>query len=235
MKIDLTGTIFGRLRVLYYVGNDKRGKRMWKCVCSCNGINQIVARTETLNSGHSKSCGCLKQEMSKLRLTKHGMRDKTEYKTWLNMRNRCNNPNSDDYPYYGGRGISVTKSWDDFSVFLSDMGEKPNLDYSIERIDKDGNYCKENCRWAVHLEQVRNRGKSRSNTSGTTGVYKYIYESYSAWCSTWCDLEGNAHRKYFSVKKYGDISAKERAIEFRRLKILELNSMGAGYSEKHGT
>jgi hypothetical protein len=95
---------------------------------------------------------------------KHGgyKEQTTEYTSWNAMKNRCNNSNHQSYSRYGGRGIVYDPSWNDFKNFLADMGSKPNSKLELERIDNDKNYCKENCRWATHKEQTRNRGGKRA-------------------------------------------------------------------------
>ena len=90
-----------------------------------------------------------------------------EYSIWMNMRARCNNPKNNRYQTYGARGIRVCESWEaDFVNFLSDMGRRPSKDYSLDRIDNNGNYEPGNCRWATRKEQCRNRTTSRFLTCG---------------------------------------------------------------------
>jgi hypothetical protein len=89
---------------------------------------------------------------------KHGMRQSPEYNTWVGMKARCYNPEHEKYKYYGGRGITICDEWRfNFRTFLKDMGKRPSLHHSIDRIDNDGNYCKKNCRWATREQQRVNR------------------------------------------------------------------------------
>ena len=111
---------------------------------------------------------------NKLVRESHGLSHSSEYSTWNSMIQRCNNKKSKEYKNYGGRGISVCDKWlNSFSCFYNDMGRKPSKDYSIDRINNEGNYEPKNCRWATWTQQTNNTRKRVNNTSGHTGVYFY--------------------------------------------------------------
>ena len=152
--IDLTGKTFGRLSVVKRNGS-KYGKPAWLCQCNCG--NTITIASRALASGNTKSCGCLKRELQ----TKHSLCDSPEYKVWIKMRNRCNNPKNDGFATYGGRGIKVCSRWNDFKYFISDMGERPTPKHQIDRINNDDDYSPENCRWVLPNVNARNRSTTK--------------------------------------------------------------------------
>ena len=152
---DLTGIRMERLTITNKAGVDKRGEVLWNCLCDCG--NEFIALGGNLRSGHTKSCGCLKLEGNNL---KHGMCGTRVYGIWGKLIQRCTNPNSTHYQYYGGRGIKVCDSWLTFENFYADMGDPPSEDSTIDRINNDGNYCKENCCWRTPKEQARNRSSN---------------------------------------------------------------------------
>jgi hypothetical protein len=156
--IDITGQRFGRLTVIKRVGRKNDGHAAWQCRCDC-GTKTIVSGS-SLRKGDSQSCGCLKPTVITLARMTHGHSRTVEHRTWMNIHYRCNNPDSKDFPNYGGRGIKVCKRWRHFENFLADMGPRPK-GYSIERINNDKNYKPSNCKWIPIGEQQKNQRRTK--------------------------------------------------------------------------
>jgi len=165
--IDLNGRVFDRMTVLRRAHNIDN-QAAWECICVCG--NKTIVRGLSLRRGETRSCGCLCIELR----TKHGLYKTVEYKAWRQMKSRVLNPNGEKYHRYGGRGITVCERWlHSPENFISDMGLRPSVDHSLDRVDNDGPYSPENCRWATRTEQMRNQSCSERNTSGTLGVSFY--------------------------------------------------------------
>lgn len=169
-RIDLTGQKFGRLTVIGYAGKSCTNRALWKCICDCG--NETVAKSDALKSGDKQSCGCLnsenKSKWCKARNTTHGMTHTRLYTVWCDMRRRCNNPKAPEYKNYGERGIRVCEQWEnDFQTFYDWAminGYNENAvrgDCTIDRIDVNGDYCPENCRFVDSLVQGSNKRNNR--------------------------------------------------------------------------
>ncbi len=167
---DISGQTFGRLTVVSLPPVKLKGEKyQWRCRCSCGGWTFV--RIDRLNSGHTKSCGCIKKERIAAvgrRRKVHGLSRRfgnSHYRRWEGIKQRTGNPRSRDYAGYGGRGIGFHKPWaDSFILFKSwlddNLGPCPD-GHSLDRIDNNGNYEPNNLRWASALTQTRNRRKQR--------------------------------------------------------------------------
>ena len=178
---NLLGQRFSHLTVVEQCESNK-GQRMWKCKCDCG--NFAIVRTHDLMRGNTKSCGCLKrvhcEENGKKMLTKHGLsringKKARLFRIWSGIKTRCYNRNDKAYQKYGGRGILICDEWLDFKSFHAwALNNGYNDTLSIERIDVNGNYCPENCKWIALPEQTRNRTTSRKFT--INGITKTMSE-----------------------------------------------------------
>ena len=151
---DLTGQRFKKLLVISRGASYAGGGARWNCLCDCGKTKLIAAAT--LKNGESGSCGCGRE--------KHRMTGSREHDAWRNMRRRCLTKTHPEFPNYGGRGILICARWNDFASFYADMGPAP-AGLSLERIDVNGHYCPENCKWGTTAEQTRNKRVNHSITA----------------------------------------------------------------------
>lgn len=163
---NLIGQRFGRLVVESFSHSNKSGNSMWNCKCDCG--NTKVVCGSWLNNGAVSSCGCYRKEKTALLKKSHGFKGTRLYNVWCNIKQRCNNPSYYQFEYYGGRGISICKEWNDsfqaFHDWAIENGYDENAkrgECTIDRIDVNGNYSPDNCRWVSMVVQNRNQRKRR--------------------------------------------------------------------------
>ena len=202
VKNDLTGKRFGRLTV---IGIDDRGDRKtyYNCQCDCGNVKSV--RSDSLISGAIRSCGCMKKEQDLENLTanhSHRMSGTRIYGIWQGIKKRCYNPHEARYDRYGGRGIKMCDEWrESFQAFYdwaTENGYEETL--SIDRIDNNGDYCPENCRWSDTQEQARNRSSNIRITIGN--ATKTLTE--------WCEIfEVDSKMVFARYKRNGFIGIDE--------------------------
>lgn len=154
--IDLTGLRFSRWTAIERRGQTKKRMALWFCQCDCG--NTGLVSSGNLRRGHSTSCGCAHIDS----ITSHNKTRTPEYAAWSMMKSRCYRKNDISYPRYGALGIKVCDRWlNSFENFLADMGERPSAEHSLDRIDSQGNYGPNNCRWSDITTQDNNRRSNR--------------------------------------------------------------------------
>ena len=176
---DITGKKFGKLTALYRLHNYHKKGTYWICVCDCG--NFIETSYDSLHN-NAKSCGCLRKETTSKRFKTHGKRNTRLYNIYKGMKARCYNKNNHKYKNYGGRGITVCKEWlNDFTTFYDwSMSHGYDDTLTIDRIDVNGNYEPDNCRWITNDEQQRNKTTNRLIT----------IDNETHCLKEWCDILG---------------------------------------------
>lgn len=220
--IDMTGWVMkehgvpeSRLTVIK-LEETKNWKPMWRCICSCKDHNEIVACGANLRNGNTLSCGCLQKEKTiKSKLTHGDARKRKQnrlYKIWSDMKERCSNSNNNAYKDYGGRGIIVCNEWEQsyevFKEWAINNGYKSNL--TIDRINVNGNYEPENCRWVTNKIQQNNRRNNR-----------YIkYNGETKTLSEWAEYMGvNVHTLCSRINQQGMPIDEALTVDVNFLKI----------------
>ncbi|EOO11316.1 hypothetical protein [Bacillus cereus] len=212
-KKDLNGKVFGNFIVVREAGRDKWGKVLWLCECQCKNKTQKYLTAYLLESGQVVSCGCVKKERaSKLNPSRGHKKNPQLYNAWQNMKKRCSNP---DNEYYGGRGITYDSRWEDVENFFADMAESWEEGLTLDRIDFNKGYCKENCRWVNMKVQSNNRRNNRY--IDIEGEVKQLWE----WSETtgiaestiWCRYEAGVKGNDLITKNPRPVATKKSGVK----------------------
>lgn len=205
---DLSGSKFNRLSVVNSSHTNELGQRVWECLCDCG--NKVFVTTAKLSNSHTKSCGCLKKELSSKRLKTHGCKGTGAHNSWIAMLSRCNNPKTINYYMYGGAGVTVCDRWSfakggSFQNFLEDMGERPD-GHTLNRIGGAKVYSKETCEWADAGKQSFEQKLSVDNKSGVVGV------SFNKLSNKWI-ASINVKKRAIGLGSYSTLTEAQRARE----------------------
>ena len=175
---DLTGQRFGRWTVIGLAEYRVKSYAYWHCVCDCGTLRAV--RGKSLTGDETRSCGCYRIERIREVKIIHGKRRTATYNCWAKMLGRCLNQDNTGYYRYGGRGIIVCERWKTFINFYADMGDKPH-GMTINRLNNEGNYEKNNCAWATPAEQANNRRTNHLLTSDGKTQTMAMWEKENGW------------------------------------------------------
>lgn len=198
LRDDLTGKKFNRIKILSFSHMNKKHQSFWNCLCDCG--KEFITRGSHIKENHIMSCGCLRSELYlvNLRHETHKLSKNPIYNSWISMIRRCTDPKNKKHKYYMARGIKVCDRWLDIKCFYEDMGDRPK-GTSLDRIDTNGNYCKENCRWATSTQQNNNRNINvRINYNGKNQTLSEWSRELGINKST---LEGRIFVRKWSIEK----------------------------------
>ena len=239
----LEGTTHNNLDILEYLGSCISNKvAVYKCCCKvCNEVFS-VEQSSLVPGRYLDGCRKCTITARAARSVVHGFpKNHKTYKAWCKIKERCFNPNDKSYHNYGAKGVTMSEFFrQNFMNFYNEVGEAPKdgQKWSVDRIDNNKGYEPGNLRWALDEQQARNKGKSKRNSTGFTGVGWYQHPKGSLYAVAQWKLfengESVAQNKKFSVKKLGLLEAFAKACAFREEKIKELNSLGYGYADNHG-
>lgn len=198
--INLINKTFGQLLVISPDGKSSSGCSLWKCKCDCGNYTAVIH--SRLVNGNTKSCGCLQRKTASEINTTHGHTKKQkwskQYRTWINISQRCTNPNQGNYHLYGGRGITMCERWRKFENFLDDMGKPPTARHQIDRINNNEGYSPTNCRWATPEQNGRNKRNNHILT--WNGMSKCLSQWSEEFCIPYCTLRMRIRRDW-SIQK----------------------------------
>ena len=189
-KLNLAGQTFGRLTVVAEAPG-QLGRTRWHCVCECG--NELIAQTSNIKSGNTNSCGCFHREAARAAKTTHGLSSVPEYGPWKAMVQRCTNPNDASWHLYGGAGRLVDPSLMTIEGFIAEIGLRPSLRHTIERIDNEGHYEPGNIRWATQKEQSWNQSSNRLLT----------YDGRTQCAAAWAEEFGMPKSRLYERLKRG--------------------------------
>ena len=205
------GKTFGRLHIDKFAYSDHKSRRYYHCTCSCG--KKTITQYSLMFTGQTKSCGCYMREKNGNRSRKHGKLKHPIYHMYNHILGRCYNKNNESYKHYGGRGIKMCDEWrNDFMAFYNwaiengfsnEKSERGRRLYSIDRIDVNGDYCPENCRFADNLTQGNNKQNS----------LRFTYNNETHTIKEWCEITGmKQDTLYYRLKNWSTEDALTRKI-----------------------